>query len=123
MQGGDNARRIDQAGGVMSENDPTRMRNQPALTTSSGRIWIVVGAITTVLIAGVMVALWLRLDSTLALVIAILSVVLFALMVVVRFSVHPLRQRLVILAVIFAVEVGAGLIGAFVIAFGQGPTG
>lgn len=107
----------------MSENDPTRMRNQPALTTSSGRIWIVVGAITTVLIAGVMVALWLRLDSTLALVIAILSVALFALMVVVRFSVHRLRQRLVILAVIFAVEVGAGLIGAFVIAFGQGPAG
>ena len=81
------------------------MRNQPTLTTSSGRTWLVVGGLATVLITATMVALWLRLGSTAAMVGAIVTVVLFAAMVVVRFTVDHRRRRLGLLAVIFLAQV------------------
>jgi hypothetical protein len=36
----------------MSGSDPTQMRNQPALTTSSGRIWLIIGVIAIAMGAG-----------------------------------------------------------------------
>jgi hypothetical protein len=92
------------------------MRNQPALTTSSGRSWLIVGAIATVLITGTMIALWLRLGSTAALIAAIVTVVLFGAMVVVRFTVDHRRRRLGLLAVIFLAQVLFALIAVLMIA-------
>jgi hypothetical protein len=37
--------------------DPTRVRDQPALTQSSGLIWLVVGSIFTAIALGVLIAL------------------------------------------------------------------
>lgn len=104
----------------MSGSDPTQMRNQPALTTSSGRIWLVIGAIATVLIAGTLIALWLQLDSTLALMVAGFTVVLYVVMVIVRLTVEPLRPRLMALAVIFWVQVLLALVAVIAIAMGAG---
>ncbi len=92
------------------------MRNQPALTTSSGRSWLIVGGIATVLITGTMVALWWRLGSTAALVGAIVTVVLFGAMVVVRFTVEHRRRRLGLLAVIFLAQVLFALVVVLMIA-------
>ncbi|WP_173924323.1 hypothetical protein [Agromyces sp. Marseille-P2726] len=100
----------------MVRQDPTRMRNQPALTTSSGRSWLIVGGIATVLITGTMVALWWRLGSTAALVGAIVTVVLFGAMVVVRFTVEHRRRRLGLLAVIFLAQVLFALVVVLMIA-------
>ncbi|HEY6800007.1 MAG TPA: hypothetical protein VI121_05145 [Agromyces sp.] len=104
----------------MSGSDPTQMRNQPALTTSSGRIWLIIGAIATVLIAGTLIALWLQLDSTLALLVAVFTVVLYVVMVIVRLAVEPLRPRLMALAVIFWVQVLLALVAVIAIAMGAG---
>jgi hypothetical protein len=104
----------------MSREDPTRMRNQPALTTSSGRIWLIVGAIATVLIAVTMIALWVQLDSTFALVVAIVTVGFYAAMLVTRFAVEHRRSRLMVIAVLFWVQVLFALVAVIVIAFGVG---
>lgn len=104
----------------MSRPDPTQMRNQPALTTSSGRSWLVIGGIATVLIAGTLIALWLQLDSMLALIIAVFTVVLYIVMVIVRLVVEPLRPRLMALAVIFWVQVLLALVAVIAIAMGAG---
>jgi hypothetical protein len=108
----------------MVRQDPTRMRNQPALTTSSGRSWLVVGGLATVLITGTMIALWLRLGLTAALVGAIVTVVLFAAMIVVRFFVDHRRRRLGLLAVIFLAQVIFALVVVLMIAlFPPAPAG
>lgn len=104
----------------MSRPDPTQMRNQPALTTSSGRIWLVIGGIATVLIVGTLIALWLQLDSTLALMVAVIAAVLYAVMVIARFAVEPLRPRLMALAVLFWVQVLLALVAVIAIAMGVG---
>ncbi|HET6672155.1 MAG TPA: hypothetical protein VFG92_02165 [Agromyces sp.] len=104
----------------MARPDPTQMRNQPALTTSSGRIWLIVGAVATVLIVGTMIALWLQLDSTLALVAAVISVGLYAAMVIARFAVEPLRPRLMAIAVLFWAQVLFALVAVIAIAMGVG---
>jgi hypothetical protein len=41
----------------MTEPDPTWIRNQPALTTSSGTIWLVVGGIMAVIAFALLVAM------------------------------------------------------------------
>ncbi|WP_157007588.1 hypothetical protein [Agromyces laixinhei] len=102
----------------MSRPDPTQMRNQPSLTTSNGRIWLIVGALATVLIVGTMVALWLQLDSTFALVVAAITALLYVAMVVVRLVVEPRRPRLLAIAVLFWVQVLFALIAVVTIAVG-----
>ncbi len=74
--------------------DPTRIRNQPALTRSSGLIWLVVGGIFTAIAFGVLVALVRLPPPGVALVAAVAVVALYAGMWLVRFVVQPGRRRL-----------------------------
>ncbi|MFP7760325.1 hypothetical protein [Marisediminicola sp. LYQ85] len=77
-------------------SDPTRMRNQPALTTSTGRIWLVMGAAFTATALAVLIPL-ARFDPPgVAITAAITISVVYVAMIVVRITVarRPLRLRL-----------------------------
>ncbi|MCU1413730.1 MAG: hypothetical protein JWN80_1070 [Microbacteriaceae bacterium] len=80
-------------------NDPTRLTNQPALTTSTGRSWLIVGGLFTAIALGVLIRLTVLPPVGVALVAAIVVAVLYLGMLVVRFTVHPGRRRLGLLAV------------------------
>lgn len=82
-------------------DDPTRVRNQPALTTSSGSIWIVLGAILTVVCVGVLLAL-VPLNPAVAWIGLVLAALLFVALVVARFTTSAGRRRLVVMASCFA---------------------
>jgi putative flippase GtrA len=96
--------------------DPTRMRDQPALTQSSGLIWLVVGGIFTAIALGVLIALVQLPPPGVALVAAIIVAALYAGMWLVRFIVRPGRRRLGLMAAgmlaIAAVSLAATLIVA-----------
>jgi putative flippase GtrA len=96
--------------------DPTRLRDQPALTQSSGLIWLVVGGIFTAIALGVLIALVQLPPPGVALVAAIVVAALYIGMLVARFAVAPGRRRLGLLAggmlAIAAVALAATLIVA-----------
>jgi hypothetical protein len=76
------------------------MSDQPALTTSSGRVWMIVGTVLAVVCIGVLVALtWVQL--VLALIGAIIVALLYVAMWVVRSAVQQQRTRLIVLASLF----------------------
>jgi hypothetical protein len=79
-------------------NDPGRVTDQAALTTSSGRSWLVVGAILSALCVAFL--FWMRdLDPPgVATAGLVAIVVLYLAMVAVRYGVGGLRLRLGLLA-------------------------
>ncbi len=84
----------------MTDRDPTRVTSQKALTTSSGRSWLVTGGLLA-LIAVVMLVVMRDLKPEGATVAGIAIIVpLYLLMVVVRYAVPPGRVRLILLAVL-----------------------
>ncbi|PZF56693.1 hypothetical protein DEJ23_08985 [Curtobacterium sp. MCSS17_008] len=103
-------------GGQRDHDDPTRVRDQPALRTRSGTNWLVWGAVTAAIVGVVMVFMAVRLPAVgwpaLAVVVA-----LFAAMVVVRAAVRPRRARLVTLAVLDLGIVAVGLVAVLVVLF------
>jgi putative flippase GtrA len=96
------------------------MRDQPALTKSSGLIWLVVGGLFTVIALGVLVPLTQLPPPGVALIAAIIVAALYAGMWLVRFVVAPGRRRLALMAVgmlaIASVSLGATLIVAGAVA-------
>ncbi|MGV8851346.1 MAG: hypothetical protein ACOH1M_02115 [Rhodoglobus sp.] len=90
-------------------DDSTRLRNQPSLTTASGNSWLIIGA----LFAGISLAVLGLLVSLPppGLAIATISVILglYLFMVIVRFSVHPRKRRLRLLAACLLLIAAAGL--------------
>ncbi|MDM4762658.1 hypothetical protein QT381_06525 [Galbitalea sp. SE-J8] len=74
--------------------DPTFLRNQPALTTSSGRSWLIVGALFAVIAAGVLFALAGAPPAGVGLGGGIAVIALYAAMVVIRLAVPARRRRL-----------------------------
>lgn len=101
--------------------DPTKVTQQPSLTFSTGLIWLVVGGLFTAIALAVLIpqALAELPPPGVALSAAIVDVVLYAAMVVVRFAVPVtrLRLRLGLLAIgmlaIAAVSLAAVLIVGF----------
>ncbi len=101
--------------------DPTKLTEQPSLTFSTGRIWLVVGGLFTAIALAVLIPQavaglppqWVPLAA------AIIDVALYAGMIVVRFRVPVvrLRRRLGLLAIgmlaIAAVSLAAVLIVGF----------
>jgi len=83
------------------DDDPTKVTNQPSLTTSQGTIWLVMGGLMSAIS---IVLLWSlqRVNST---GIAIAGIVVIALLFVgmleVRLLVRTLRTRLLLLAIGF----------------------
>lgn len=77
----------------------TRMGEQPALRTSSGRIWLVMGAITAVACVGILVALSTR-QPTIGFIGAGVVVALYVAMMVVALVIRNVRAKLVTLAIL-----------------------
>jgi len=76
----------------------TRVRDQGPLTTSTGRIWLVVGGLFALVALGLLVPMTALPPPGVALVAAVLVVLLYAAMVVVRIAVPRGRRRLAALA-------------------------
>lgn len=86
---------------LVPADDPTMMRNQPALRTSYGGVWLVVGAVLAAVCCAVLALQVLRNDPVLAIGSAAAVLVLYAAMVVERVTVR-LPARLVVMALTFA---------------------
>lgn len=99
--------------------DPTRMIDQPALRTSNGLVWLLVGGVLTVVCGGLLLLLT-AIDPAVAWTGAISIGALYAAMVSVRFLVRPRRPRLLTLAVLFCVITAVGLVCVLMIAGQQG---
>ena len=95
---------------------PTFVRNQPALTSSHGRVWLIVGGILAAVCVAVLLALS-SLQPVTALVGAAACVVLYAAMWFIRFAVPRtrLRLRLGVLAILFGGIAAVGLVFVLVI--------
>lgn len=92
--------------------DPTLMGNQDALRTSSGAIWLIVGAIFVVICGGLLLALN-SLQHPVGFIGAGIVAVLYLAMLVVARVVRHQRARLVTLAVLMLAIAAVGL--AFVL--------
>lgn len=81
--------------------DPTRVRDQPALSSSRGLSWLILGGLLTLVALGVLVPMSvLRMPPTgVAAVAAVVVGVLYVCMLIVRFATPPGRLRLTLLAV------------------------
>jgi len=101
------------------QSDPTRMSNQPALTTSSGTIWIVVGALF-VLVSAYPLSALLVFEPGVAFPVAVVTAVVialsYALVVITRFVVPRGRRRLRVMAGFFIAMVALTVVGLLVCA-------
>ena len=97
-----------------SEGDPTLMRNQPALSTSTGAIWLGLGVALTVIVLAVLVPM-LTLNTAIAGGGIAVVVVLFVALVVTRFASAPGRGRLITMATLFGGIAFVGLATVFVV--------
>lgn len=77
----------------------TRMSEQPALRTSRGLSWLLVGALTMVACGGLLIVLSVRQPMT-GFIGAGVVVAIYLTMVVVTFTIRTVRARLVTLAVL-----------------------
>jgi hypothetical protein len=100
--------------------DPTRQRNQPALTRSSGLIWLVVGGIFAAIAVGVLLALTASPPAGVAITAAIVVAALYLGMVVVRLVVPSGRRRLGLLAAGMLSIAAVSLIAVVVVALSAG---
>lgn len=99
-----------------SPRDPTRVREQPMLTTATGTMWIIVGGLFAAISFALLVAMTALPPTGVALTGAVVVAVAFVGMIVARWAVRPGRARLWMLAsgmIIMAIAVVvAGLIVA-----------
>jgi hypothetical protein len=83
--------------------DPTRVRDQPALTTSRGLSWLILGGLLTLISLGVLVPMAVLRMPPLGVAgpAAVVVGVLYLCMIIVRFATPPSRLRLALLAIAF----------------------
>jgi hypothetical protein len=93
-----------------------RVRDQPALTTSSGRSWLVLGGILALIAVITLVAMFGSPPAGVALIGICAIVALYAAMVIVRVNVHPGRGMLGWLAAIMIAIAVVGLVCVGIIA-------
>lgn len=97
-------------------DDPSRMRNQPALTTNSGTSWLIVGALFAAITIAMLSALATLPPSGLAFAtIAVISA-LYAGMLIARLLVRTRKLRLRLIAACFLAIALVGLVSVIVIA-------
>lgn len=97
-------------------SDPTKMRNQPALTTSSGRTWVIVGAFVTAICVGMLLVLAKPPTVGLAVFAIVADVVLYACMIAVHLTVKAGTLRLWVIAVLYGLIVAITLVVVIIIA-------
>jgi hypothetical protein len=101
--------------------DPSRIGLQPALTTSTGRSWLIVGGLFTVIALAVLLPMTWMPPAGVGLGASITVAVLYLAMVVVRLIVGPGPQRLRLLAggliaIALVSLVSSGIIAYFALA-------
>ena len=90
------------------DHNDTRIGEQPALRTSSGRSWLIVGALMVVACGGLLLALSTR-QPIAGFVGAGVVVAIYVLMVVAVVAIRHIRARLVTLAVLLAAMAATAL--------------
>lgn len=75
-----------------------RVRDQPSLTTSTGRSWLILGGLLSAIVVGSLIPLLSGKPAGLALFGLCATVALYATMVIVRVNAHPGRRMLGVLA-------------------------
>ena len=78
--------------------DPTLIRNQPSLTTSTGRVWLFVGAVFALISIAVLIPMMGMHPPGVALVGICVIVGLYAAMVIARLVIDRQRLRLAVMA-------------------------
>lgn len=101
--------------GRVSGADPTLVRNQPALTTSTGLEWLIVGGLLAATGIAVLASLVGLGPAGVAAAGIVTIVVLYAAMVVVRVTMKSTRTRLAILAALLLALAIVGLVAVGVI--------
>lgn len=94
--------------------DPTRVLNQPALRTSSGTVWLVVGALFAALSLiplGALALVRQGPSASLATIISIAVIGLYLAMIVIRVSVRAQGIRLRVLMIVFLAMAATALFG------------
>ena len=97
-------------------DDPTRIRNQPALTTSTGRIWLIVGGLFLGVSLGVLIPMTALEPRGVALVVTVIDVVLYLVIVAARLFIGPGRRRLGVMAIALLVIAAVSLTGVLIVA-------
>jgi hypothetical protein len=95
-------------------SDSPNISDQTALTTSSGRIWLITGAILAAISIGVLIPL-IRLNPATAVGGIVAVVVFYTAMFPVRFGIQTLRVRLWTMAILMGLIAVAFLVTAGII--------
>jgi hypothetical protein len=93
-----------------------RVRDQPALTTSSGRSWLLLGGILALISFVLLVTMLGAQPAGVALLGICLTVALYAAMVIVRVNMHPGRGMLATLAALMISIAVVGLVCVGIVA-------
>lgn len=100
-------------------HDPTQIREQPALTTSTGTIWLIVGGLFAAISLGVLVPMtFLPAGAGIAIAAALAVAVLYGAMVVARL-VTAGRRRLQLMAVTMILMAAVALVAVWLVAQAQ----
>jgi len=102
------------------EEDPTKVTAQPALTSSRGAVWLIVGAVFCA-VALFVLGLQLSVHPVIPIVGMAIVVAAYVGMIVVRIVVHPRRPRLFTLAILFGVMVASTLVCVLLVAASVAP--
>lgn len=97
--------------------DPTKMANQPALRTSNGLVWLVMGGLFAAASLVPFAALAFAGDGrsrAVALTAGAIVIVLYAAMLAVRFAVRPRRARLLALAACMLTMAAVALVAVWI---------
>ena len=107
------------------ENEPVgtspRVRDQPSLTTSTGKSWLILGGLLALIAVAVMVPLLPQKPDGVALFGICAVVACYAAMIIVRVNAKPGRVMLSLLAVfmILIALIGVGCVGAIAASAGN----
>ncbi|MGD8167892.1 hypothetical protein ACEXOS_011780 [Herbiconiux sp. P16] len=104
------------------DDDPTKVTNQPSLTTSTGKIWLILGAVMAAIAVGLLWALQQVNSTGVAIVGIVVILLLYVAMVEVRLLVRGGRLRLSLMAVCFGAIAAVALVCVLVIGMSQIPS-
>jgi hypothetical protein len=99
---------------------PTRVRDQPSLTTSTGKSWLILGGLLSVVAIAVLVPLLSQPPAGIALFGLCAIVALYAAMIVVRLNARPGRGMLAWLAAFMIAIAVIGVVCVGIVAAGAG---
>jgi hypothetical protein len=97
-----------------------RVRDQPSLTTSSGKSWLILGGLLSLIAVGVLIPLLSQRPTGVALFGICVTVALYAAMVVVRLNARPGRGMLGWLAGFMIAIAVVGVVCVGIVAAGAG---